>query len=134
MFLQKLLRYAPAIVLIIGLSYWLTLPTDTLAIDRNCEPMEVEDQVSALFHPDVFWRDQLDALREARQIQERLQAKAGLEPETTVNKTVTAIERKMDRLSNRAAVEETEAQQKARLDRIEWMTACEVKIAPRVQP
>ena len=133
MTIDQFLKYAPALVLIVGLSYWLTLPTETLAVGRDCEPDTPADQITAALHPSAFWREQLDALREERQIQERLQAKSGYGAEPNANKIVTAIERKMDRLSDRAAVEETQTQQKARLDRIEWMTACEARIAAKIK-
>lgn len=130
--IEQLLKYAPALVLIVGLSYWVTLPARTLSVGRACEPDNLADQIAAALHPSAFWRGQLDALREERQIQERLQAKSGFGAEPNANKIVTAIERKMDRLSDRAAAEETQTQQKARLDRIEWLTACEARVGARI--
>jgi hypothetical protein len=130
----RLLRYVPILVPIVGLFYWLTLPAKTLSIDRNCKPESLADRMTEALHPRAFWRAQLAALRDDRQIQERQQATSDYDAATNANtnKIVTPIERKMDRLSERAAVEEAETQQKARLDRIEWLAACEAEIAGRL--
>ena len=136
MSLQQLIKYAPVAIFLLGLAYWLTLPSSTVAIDPHCEPEGIADEAAALLHPTSFWRSQLASLRDDRQTQERLLATANLgnAPETGANKIMTPIEKRMDRLSDRAAVEENEAEQKARLNRIEWETACENEIAARVEP
>jgi hypothetical protein len=77
----------------------------------------------------------LAAIREERQAQERLLATGGYGPEPTGDKIATPIERKMDRLSDKAAIEEqSTAAQKARLDRIAWLTKCEAQIGAKVKP
>jgi len=121
-----------AVILIAGLSYWLTVPNETLAVGPDCEIVTMEDRVAAAFHPQDFWQTQLIALREAREDQEALQAKAGYGSPSASDKIETPIERRMDRLSQRTEAEARSAQQ-ARVDSIAWMTKCEGIVADRLK-
>ena len=131
----QIIRLVVAALMIVGLGYFVTLPTDELAVGPDCEIEGLGNHLSALIQPTAFWRDQLDAVREARAIQERLQAKSGFGADSDTDKITTAIERRMDRLSERAERQSNVSQQaqQARLDRIEWMSKCEGVIAGRLQ-
>jgi hypothetical protein len=132
MTVRQIVATGLAIVLIVGLSYWLTLPNETLAVGPDCEIITMEDRIAAAIHPQEFWQSQLFALREAREGEEALQAKAGYGSPSGSDKIETPIERRMDRLSDRTEAEARSAQQ-ARIDSIAWMTKCEGFVADRVK-
>jgi len=129
----QFLKLVAAAIVIAGLAYWLTFPTDTVAVDPSCKVVNLDDQLSEALHPSAFWQAQRVALREAREVEERLQATSGFGADSKPDKIETPIERKMDRLSDRAAQEaESQAEQEARIRRIAWMTKCDGIIASRV--
>jgi len=130
----QFLKYTAAAVIVVALGYWLTLPSDAVAVDPNCQVVDLDDQVSELVHPRDFWLAQRDALRENREVLERLQATASFASEPKGDKIETPIERRMDRLSERLAQQSgSQEAQKARLERIAWMTKCETIIAGRLE-
>jgi hypothetical protein len=130
--IQSLARLVFAVVVILGIAYWLTLPSDIVAVGPDCAVIGIEDRIAAWARPRAFWLAQIEALRQAEQIQEQLQADSGYGAAHESDKIETPIERRMDRLSDRADAEATSAQ-RARLDEIAWMSKCESAIAERLK-
>lgn len=120
----------------VAAAFWMTLPPHALALDETCHAASPFAQVSAAIYPRAFWTAQRAAVEaEVQRVQlEKIEwdhEPNGNQPGPQVD--MTPIEKKMSRLSDKAAEEEAARRGRELQTHIDWLARCDEAIVDRLK-